>query len=74
MFLSYDGIDVSSIEKGKAVTDFNQPNDLEALAKFLSDDYNGNRVVVDCSASQAAPENPESRGESQGARRKHQRT
>jgi aspartokinase/homoserine dehydrogenase 1 len=53
MFLSYNGIDVSSIEMKEAENEMPmQPNDLEALAKFLSDDYNGNRVVIDCSASQ----------------------
>ena len=29
-----------------------QPTDLEELTRFLEDDFNGNRVVVDCSASQ----------------------
>uniref|UniRef100_A0A7S0L1V1 ACT domain-containing protein n=1 Tax=Coccolithus braarudii TaxID=221442 RepID=A0A7S0L1V1_9EUKA len=49
MRLSYDGIDVTS--NGEAQGEIIS-NDLEVLAKFLSDDYNGNRVVIDCSASQ----------------------
>ena len=29
-----------------------EATDLEALTRFMEDDFNGNRVVVDCSASQ----------------------
>ena len=29
-----------------------EASDLDELTRFLNDDYNGNRVVIDCSASQ----------------------
>jgi len=48
MRLSYDGIDVSA-GLGEGET---QPTDLDELTNFLRDDFNGNRVVIDCTASQ----------------------
>jgi len=47
MRLSYDGIDPS----GDVLAD-SQPADLNELTSFLADDFNGNRIVVDCTASQ----------------------
>jgi len=51
MRLSYDGIDVSEedlfADDGQV-----EKADLEALTKFMQDDFNGNRVIIDCSASQ----------------------
>jgi len=52
MRLSYEGIDVSGEEDLFAESPQVEESDLEAMTKFLSEDYNGNRVVVDCSASQ----------------------
>jgi homoserine dehydrogenase len=49
MRLSYDGIDVS---EGFDGTDEQMDTDLEGLTRFLEDDFNGNRVVIDCTASQ----------------------
>jgi len=49
MRLSYDGLDLG----GGADGDDAQPADLAALTAFLGDDFNGNRVVIDCTASQA---------------------
>merc|ERR1719456_989589 len=52
MRMSYDGLDVSLGEK-LFDDDGAKPNDLDELTKFLNEDYNGNRVIVDCTASQA---------------------
>jgi len=52
MHLSYDGIDVSAENLFDEAQAQVQPADLDALSAFLKDDYNGNRVVVDVSASQ----------------------
>jgi aspartokinase/homoserine dehydrogenase 1 len=52
MRLSYDGLDVSTAEDLFADEATVQPSDLDALTAFLNEDYNGNRVVIDCSASQ----------------------
>jgi len=53
MRLSYNGLDLG---KGEALFDEADadvaPTDLEALTRFLNEDFNGNRVVVDCTASQ----------------------
>jgi len=49
MTLSYDGLDVASDNAEGASS---EPTDLDALSAFLRDDYNGNRVVIDCTASQ----------------------
>ena len=53
MRLSYDGLDCSA-GAGKLMSDADKvtPTDLDALTRFLNEDYNGNRVVIDCSASQ----------------------
>jgi len=54
MRLSYDGLDVSKGHEGlldDADADV-APTDLEALTRFLNEDFNGNRVVIDCTASQ----------------------
>jgi len=48
MELSYDGLDVQSV----LGEDSSQPTDLDALTSFLDGDFNGNRVVIDCTASQ----------------------
>jgi len=48
---SYDGIDVEhglGLEEGAEGI---EPTDLEQLTRFLSEGYNGNRVVIDCSIS-----------------------
>jgi len=54
MRLTYDGIDVSAGEA--ALFDESDElvgrSDLDDLTSFLEDDYNGNRVLIDCSASQ----------------------
>ena len=52
MRTSYDGLDVSLEDKLYEDADKVQPNDLDELTKFLNEDYNGNHVIVDCSASQ----------------------
>jgi len=51
MRLSYDGFDCTP---GMLVSETAgvEPTDLETLTRFLNDDFNGNRVVIDCSASQ----------------------
>jgi len=53
MRLDYDGIDTA---KGSdAMLDSNADAvdaDLDALTAFLEDDFNGNRIVIDCTASQ----------------------
>jgi len=63
MKLSYDGLEVghseellagspaAGAEEGAVVA-----TDLDALTRFLNEDYNGNRVIIDCSASQAVSE------------------
>jgi len=52
MSLSYNGIDVDSCDLEKCEEGDSQPTDLQALTDFLADDFNGNRVVIDCTASQ----------------------
>jgi aspartokinase/homoserine dehydrogenase 1 len=47
MRLSYDGIDPA----GNVLAD-SQPADLNELTAFLVDDFNGNRIVIDCTSSQ----------------------
>ena len=47
MRLSYNGIDPTGDALGES-----EPADLKQLTEFLEDDYNGNRVVIDCTASQ----------------------
>ena len=47
MRLSYNGID----PKGNALAE-SEPADLDTLTTFLEDDFNGNRIVIDCTASQ----------------------
>jgi len=47
MRLSYDGIDPT----GNALAESETAN-LKKLTEFLEDDYNGNRIVIDCTASQ----------------------
>jgi len=49
MRLSYNGIDVA---KGLRGTTDVEPTDLGALTAFLEDDFNGNRIIIDCTASQ----------------------
>jgi len=49
MRLSYDGLDPSG-----DVLATSQPADLETLTEFVEDDFNGNRIVIDCTASQEA--------------------
>ena len=54
MRLSYDGIqDFQDCgeETDCTAADGVQPTDLDELTRFLNDDYNGNRVVIDCTAS-----------------------
>jgi len=55
MRLSYDGIDVSAPEGElyDRADELVYESDLERLTDFLEEDYNGNKVVIDCSASQA---------------------
>jgi len=51
MMLGYDGLDLKAdywSDDAVATTE----NDLDELTRFLNDDFNGNRVVIDCSASQ----------------------
>jgi len=48
MRMTYDGIDVSSPFDEDAA----QPTNLDDLTNFLEDDFNGNRVIIDCTASQ----------------------
>ena len=45
--LSYNGIDPT----GNALAE-SETADLKKLTEFLEDDYNGNRIVIDCTASQ----------------------
>ena len=55
MRLSYDGIqDFQDCgeETDCTAADGVQPTDLDELTRFLNDDYNGNRVVIDCTGSQ----------------------
>ena len=47
MRLDYNGIDPTGDALGEG-----EPADLKKLTEFLEDDYNGNRVVIDCTASQ----------------------
>ena len=47
MRLSYNGIDPT----GDALAE-SEAADLKKLTEFLEDDYNGNRIVIDCTASQ----------------------
>lgn len=47
MRLSYNGIDPT----GNALAE-SETADLKKLTEFLEDDYNGNRIVIDCTASQ----------------------
>ena len=47
MRLDYNGIDPTAAALGEG-----EPADLKKLTEFLEDDYNGNRVVIDCTASQ----------------------
>jgi len=49
MQMSYDGIDVSDPFGDEGAS---QPANLNDLTAFLEDDFNGNRVVIDCTASQ----------------------
>ena len=52
MRLSYDGIqDCAGADCMSAQNDNVEPTDLEELTRFLNEDYNGNRVVVDCTGS-----------------------
>ena len=46
--LDYDGIDIGSANLWENAED---PSDLEELTRFLNGDYNGGRVVVDCTDS-----------------------
>jgi len=53
MRLSYDGIqDCAGADCMSAQNDNVEPTDLEELTRFLNEDYNGNRVVVDCTGSE----------------------
>merc|ERR1719359_2618654 len=62
MRLSYDGIDLNEATKDQKPDwpafseekhgDQVQKADLETLTEFLANDFNGNRVVVDCSDAQ----------------------
>jgi len=65
MRLTYDGIVSKAINEGTCTTAKSllapdatdvQPTDLEELTRFLNEDYNGNRVVIDCTASQEVAE------------------
>ena len=56
MRLCYDGLDVHAGEKLYEAEDKVQASDLDELTAFLNEDYNGNRVVIDCSASQEVAE------------------
>lgn len=47
MRLDYNGIDPTGDALGEG-----EPADLTKLTEFVEDDYNGNRVVIDCTASQ----------------------
>mmetsp|Transcript_19002 Transcript_19002/g.48628 ORF Transcript_19002/g.48628 Transcript_19002/m.48628 type:complete len:985 (+) Transcript_19002:66-3020(+) len=51
MRLSYDGLTCDG-DGASWEADGAEPTDLDALTRFLNEDYNGNRVVIDCSASQ----------------------
>jgi len=55
MVLGYDGLDLQA-DYWDAPQDSSrftsQPADLVELTRFLNDDFNGNRVIIDCSASQ----------------------
>jgi len=48
MWTSYDGIDVEADLGGADAV----ATDLDDLTRFLEDDFNGNRIVIDCTASQ----------------------
>lgn len=50
---NYDGLDIGSVaETLTPGADGCESTDLEELTSFLNDDFNGNRVVIDCSAEQ----------------------
>lgn len=51
MAYNYDGLDITAVDELLAKDDV-KPSDLDELSRFLNDDFNGNRVVIDCSASQ----------------------
>ena len=53
MRLSYDGIDPA----GDVLAD-SQPANLNELTAFLEDDFNGNRIIIDCTASQEVRATP----------------
>ena len=50
MLLSYDGLDVSK-KDAELFGESPEEADLDELTKFLMDDFNGNLVVIDCTAS-----------------------
>ena len=55
MRLSYDGIQLEEQVSNDCVImgkEGVEPTDLEELTRFLNEDYNGNRVVIDCTGSQ----------------------
>ena len=54
MRLSYDGLECSSFAGASLLSDADKVvrTDLDALTRFLNEDYCGNRVVLDCTASQ----------------------
>ena len=54
MRLSYDGIDPA----GDVLAD-SQPANLNELTAFLEDDFNGNRIIIDCTASQEVRATPQ---------------
>ena len=58
MRLSYDGLECSSFAGASLLSDADKvvPTDLDALTRFLNEDYCGNRVVLDCTASQDVAE------------------
>ena len=79
MRLTYNGIDPAASKDELLASDDVVPADLDALTAFLEDDFNGNRIVIDCTASQdVANKYPEwlSRGvrgdDQQGGRRPRQ--
>ena len=52
MRLTYNGIDPAASKDELLASDDVVPADLDALTAFLEDDFNGNRIVIDCTASQ----------------------
>lgn len=53
MAYNYDGLDITSVSETLAEgSTCAEASSLEDLTRFLNEDYNGNRVVIDCSASQ----------------------